>query len=126
MPEDSIAIGSRIHVEEDPNSLRVDAPAQAETRRYEDHTLDDADDNYAIRKAIKEQFQGHACLIFRVLFGLVVFLALAVATLIVIYICSIGSEVDRIETVLSHLFTHSLALGAGVVGALFGGKKESS
>ncbi len=90
-----------------------------EGKSYEDATrkiaTDDANDNYTIRKALKDQMTKAAPALFWSIFAVVVVLFAAFLALVGNYIHIIWQCETKVETLLGRILTHGLAITVGIL-----------
>lgn len=97
---------------------KADENAKAERAAFAsgDYDAQDAGDNYNIRKCIKDEFVKRIKWIVCPTLAFAALLIAGLAFLVFDYISWIYSSKEQVETLLTHIFTHSLAFILGICG----------
>lgn len=125
MPDDPPIAGLANIKPEESTNLQTDPAATGENRAFARKDYDrDAEDSYNIRKALKDQLKDHACTIFWIILALCVALVVAFLALIGDYLAHIWSSPEKVEALLRHIFTHTIAGILGFVLPLLSKRKN--
>lgn len=106
---------------------KADEKAMAERAAFASGNYDaqDAGDNYNIRKCIKDEFVKRIRWVVCPTLAFVALLIAGLAFLVFDYLSWIYSSKEEVETLLNHIFTHSLAFILGICGKfLFPGTRK--